>query len=154
DLRTVFATGSGELAAVDGVSLSLERGQTLGVVGESGCGKSMLSLSLMGLVPVPGRIASGSIRLEGRELVGMPYREMRRLRGRRIAMICQEPMTSRNPGYTVGYQIIEAMKAHERGASDAELKRRAIAALERVQIPAAAQRFHDYPHQMSGGMRQ
>ncbi len=154
NLRTVFATDKGELAAVDGVSLSLQRGQTLGVVGESGCGKSILSLSIMGLVPVPGRLAGGSIRFHGDELVGMPYRDMRRLRGRRIAMIFQEPMTSLNPVYTVGYQIIEAMRAHERGATDAELRRRAIAALERVQIPAAAQRFHDYPHQMSGGMRQ
>jgi len=153
-LRTVFDTDAGSFAAVDGVSLQLQRGQTLGIVGESGCGKSLLSLSIMGLVPRPGRIASGSIQFDGTELTGLPPARMRQFRGNRIAMIFQEPMTSLNPVYTVGRQIVEAIRAHDRAASHADVRRRAIDALDRVRIPAASRRFHDYPHQMSGGMRQ
>ena len=154
DLRTVFRTPAGEIAAVDGVSLSVQRGKTLGIVGESGCGKSVLSLSAMRLVPPPGRIASGRIMFDGQNLLDLPDDGMRALRGRRIAMIFQEPMTSLNPVFTVGDQITEAMRAHERGASSASLKARAIAALDRVRIPAPTRRFDEYPHQMSGGMRQ
>ncbi len=154
NLRTVFATEKGELAAVDDVSLTIERGQTVGIVGESGCGKSMLSLSVMGLVPRPGRIAAGRILFDGTDLVTLPASGLRRIRGRRIAMIFQEPMTSLNPVYTVGFQLVEAMRAHEPTASQATLKHRAIEALERVRIAAAEQRFNEYPHQMSGGMRQ
>ena len=153
-LRTVFPTDAGELAAVDGVDLSVRRGQTLGIVGESGCGKSMLSLSVMGLVPSPGRIAAGRVVFDSENLVGLPPARMRALRGKRIAMVFQEPMTSLNPVYTVGFQIVEAMRAHEPGTPFAVLKTRAIEALERVQITGAAQRFNDYPHQLSGGMRQ
>ena len=144
----------GAVAAVDGVSLSIRRGETLGIVGESGCGKSMLSLSIMRLVPDAGRIAAGSIEFDGQDVLTLPSRAMRDLRGRRIAMIFQEPMTSLNPAYTVGDQITEAMRAHDRTTSTAELRRRAIAALDRVRIPRATERVHDYPHQMSGGMRQ
>ena len=153
-LRTVFATQAGELAAVDGVDLSVRRGQTLGIVGESGCGKSMLSLSVMGLVPSPGRIASGRILFDGEDMTTLPPHRLRALRGKRVAMVFQEPMTSLNPVYTVGFQIVEAMRAHEPGTRFAELKARAIAALGRVRITAPAQRFDDYPHQLSGGMRQ
>jgi peptide/nickel transport system ATP-binding protein len=154
NLRTVFRTNAGEIAAVDGVSLSVARGKTLGIVGESGCGKSVLSLSAMRLVPPPGKVASGRIMFDGQDLLALPDDAMRALRGRRIAMIFQEPMTSLNPVFTIGDQIVEAMRAHERGTPMAELKARAIAALDRVRIPAAARRFEEYPHQMSGGMRQ
>jgi peptide/nickel transport system ATP-binding protein/oligopeptide transport system ATP-binding protein len=153
-LRTVFRTGSGEVAAVDGVSLSVAKGTTLGIVGESGCGKSMLALSVMRLGPSPGRIAAGRIVFDGRDLLTLPMADMRQVRGARIAMIFQEPMTSLNPVFTVGDQITEAMRAHDRASSSAELKARAIDALSRVRIPAPARRFEEYPHQMSGGMRQ
>ena len=149
-LRTVFPG----LAAVDGVSLSVDRGQTLGIVGESGCGKSMLSLSIMRLVPPPGRIAEGSVVFDGQDLLGLGPDAMRGLRGRRIAMIFQEPMTSLNPSFTAGDQIVEAMRAHDRATPLRTLRARATAALDRVRIPSAARRMDDYPHQMSGGMRQ
>ena len=153
-LRTTFPTRSGEVAAVDGVDLSIARGRTLGIVGESGCGKSVLSLSIMRLVPPPGVIAAGRIMFDGRNLADLLAAEMRAIRGGRIAMIFQEPMTSLNPAFTIGDQIIEAMRAHDRSATGPALRARAIAALERVRIPAAARRFDEYPHQMSGGMRQ
>ena len=154
DIRTVFRGPQGDVPAVDGVSLSVPRGKTLGIVGESGCGKSMLSLSVMRLVPQPGRVAQGRVLFEGQDLLALPPAAMRDIRGNRIAMIFQEPMTSLNPVFTVGDQITEAMRAHDRRASAAQLKARAIAAIDRVRIPAAASRFDDYPHQMSGGMRQ
>src|SRR5215472_17149184 len=153
-LRTAFRTSSGEVAAVDGVSVSVAKGKTLGIVGESGCGKSVLSLSIMRLVPQPGRITAGKIMFDGRDLLTLPPAEMRDIRGSRIAMIFQEPMTSLNPVFTVGDQITEAMRAHDRKTSGSELKARAIDALNRVRIPAPARRFDEYPHQMSGGMRQ
>ena len=116
-LRTEFPAGRGTaFAAVDGVDLAVERGRTLGIVGESGCGKSMLSLSVMRLVPPPGRVAAGRVVFDGQDVLGLPQAAMRGLRGRRMAMIFQEPMTSLNPAYTVGAQIMEAMAAHERGA--------------------------------------
>ncbi len=151
-LRTEFPGAHGPFAAVDGVDVSVERGRTLGIVGESGCGKSMLSLSVMRLVPPPGRIAAGRVMFDGRDLLGLPAGEMRGLRGRRVAMIFQEPMTSLNPAYTVGDQIEEAMRAHDRRGRN--LRARAAAALERVRIPAPDRRLDEYPHQMSGGMRQ
>ena len=154
NLRTVFPGPRGETPAVDGVSLSVNRGQTLGIVGESGCGKSVLSLSVMRLVPPPGRIAQGRALFEGQDLLAASNAAMRGLRGNRIAMIFQEPMTSLNPVFTVGDQITEAMRAHDRRASAAQLRARAAEALDRVRIPAAAKRLDDYPHQMSGGMRQ
>jgi peptide/nickel transport system ATP-binding protein/oligopeptide transport system ATP-binding protein len=153
-LRTTFRTQNGEIAAVDGVDLSVAKGRTLGIVGESGCGKSILSLSVMRLVPPPGCIAAGRISFDGRNLLDLSPGEMRGLRGNRIAMIFQEPMTSLNPVFTAGDQITEAMRAHDRAASSADLRARAIAALSRVRIPAPERRFDEYPHQMSGGMRQ
>ena len=154
DVRTVFAGAGGDVPAVDGVSFAVQRGRTLGIVGESGCGKSMLSLSVMRLVPPPGRIMRGRVLLDGKDLLRLSNAEMRAVRGRRIAMIFQEPMTSLNPVFTVGRQITEAMRAHDRRASDADLRKRAVAALDRVRIPAAGKRFDEYPHQLSGGMRQ
>ena len=151
-LRTTFKTRQGEVAAVDGIDLTLKKGQTLGIVGESGCGKSVLSLSIMRLIPPPGRIAAGRILFDGQDLATLSPAAMRAIRGRRIAMIFQEPMTSLNPAFTAGDQIMEAIKAHDPTAQS--LKAKAIAALDRVRIPAAARRFDDYPHQMSGGMRQ
>ena len=153
-LRTVFRGERGDVPAVDGVSLEVRRGQTLGIVGESGCGKSMLSLSVMRLVPPPGRVAAGRVMFDGVDLLGLKPRAMRDIRGNRIAMIFQEPMTSLNPVFTVGDQIMEAMRAHDRSRPAAEMRRRATEALDRVRIPAAARRLEDYPHQMSGGMRQ
>ena len=151
-LRTRF----GAAAAVDGVDLELERGRTLGIVGESGCGKSVLSLSVMGLVPRPGRVAEGRVMLEGRDLLRLPPAEMRRVRGGQVAMIFQEPMTSLNPVHSIGAQIVEAMRAHEpKGQGSArDLRERAIQALRRVRIPSPERRFEEYPHQLSGGMRQ
>ncbi|WP_237213133.1 ABC transporter ATP-binding protein [Falsiroseomonas oryziterrae] len=153
-LRTVFRSSVGEIAAVDGVDLAVPRGRTLGIVGESGCGKSMLSLSVMRLVPPPGRIAAGRVMLEGRNLLELSPAGMREVRGSRVAMIFQEPMTSLNPVHSIGRQITEAMRAHDKTASAAELRDRAIEALKRVRIPAPERRFDDYPHQLSGGMRQ
>ena len=139
---------------MDGVDLSVARGRTLGIVGESGCGKSVLSLSVMRLVAQPGRIAAGRIDFDGRNLLDLSGPDMRAIRGNRIAMIFQEPMTSLNPVFTAGDQIIEAMRAHDRTASAAALRSRTIAALARVRIPAPERRLDEYPHQMSGGMRQ
>ena len=154
NLRTHFATDEGEFPAVDGVGFEVDQGRTLAIVGESGCGKSVTALSIMGLVPQPpGRIASGSIRFEGRELLGLPRAAMQDLRGNRIAMIFQEPMSSLNPAYTVGDQIVEGLLRHRR-FSRREAVERAIDMLRRVRIPAPEQRFHEYPHKLSGGMRQ
>jgi len=153
-LRTVFHNSAGEVAAVDGVDISIGRGRTLGIVGESGCGKSVLSLSIMRLVPPPGRIAGGQVVFQGRNLLDLSLADMRDIRGNRLAMIFQEPMTSLPPVFTAGDEITEAMRAHDRSASAAALRGRAIAALQRVRIPAPERRFDEYPHQMSGGMRQ
>ena len=154
DLRTHFTTDDGEFPAVDGVSFSVDAGRTLAIVGESGCGKSVTSLSIMGLVPnPPGRIRGGSIVFEGRELVGAPAREMQDLRGNGMAMIFQEPMSSLNPVFTIGEQIVEGLMRHRR-IGRAEAAERAIAMLRKVRIPAPEQRFHEHPHKLSGGMRQ
>ena len=152
-LRTHFATEDGEFAAVDGVSFTLEAGRTLGLVGESGCGKSVTSLSIMGLVPQPPGRVEGEIFFEGEDLLRMPASEMRELRGNRLSMIFQEPMTSLNPAFTIGEQIAEAILRH-RKTGRAEAKSLAVEMLERVRIPTPAQRFDDYPHRLSGGMRQ
>ncbi|GMU70539.1 MAG: ABC transporter ATP-binding protein [Betaproteobacteria bacterium PRO3] len=153
-LVTRFATDDGEFAAVDGVSLTVEAGRTLGIVGESGCGKSVTAMSIMGLVPQPpGRIASGEIRLDGVDLLKLAPSELRELRGNRIAMIFQEPMTSLNPAYPVGDQIAEGILRHRR-VSKAEARALAIDMLRRVHIPSPESRYHDYPHRLSGGMRQ
>ena len=154
DLRTHFATDDGRYAAVDGVSFAVDAGRTLAIVGESGCGKSVTSLSIMGLLPKPaGRIAGGSIRFEGRELVGAPERELQDLRGNGIAMIFQEPMSSLNPVFTIGEQIVEGLLRH-RPLTRAQAVERALEMLKRVRIPAPEQRFHEHPHKLSGGMRQ
>jgi peptide/nickel transport system ATP-binding protein len=153
-LRVEFATDQGTIRAVDGIDLAIERGQTLALVGESGCGKSMTALAIMGLVPEPtGRIAAGSIRFAGTELVDLPAAERRAYRGARIAMIFQEPMTSLNPAFTIGDQIGEGLMRH-RGLTRRAARREAIEMLRRVHVPAAAQRVDDYPHRLSGGMRQ
>ena len=154
DLRTVFRSSAGDIPAVDGASLSVPRGRTLGVVGESGCGKSVLSLSVMRLVPPPGRVAAGRVLLDGRDLLALPLSEMRDVRGSQVAMVFQEPMTSLNPVHSVGAQIVEAMRAHDRTASDKAMRDAATASLRRVRIPSPERRFDEYPHQLSGGMRQ
>jgi peptide/nickel transport system ATP-binding protein len=153
DLVTIFDTDEGPVRAVDGVSFAVAPGETLAIVGESGCGKSVTALSIMGLVPEPGRIAGGRIVLEGRDLARMPERELRGLRGRHVSMIFQDPSSSLNPVYTVGRQIEETLRAHL-GLRGAASRARAIELLERVGIPAPAVRVDDYPHQLSGGMRQ
>jgi peptide/nickel transport system ATP-binding protein len=153
DLRTHFFTRGGVAKAVDGVSFSVERGGILGIVGESGSGKSVTGFSILGLVDPPGRIVSGSIRLAGRELVGLPEREMRRIRGDRIAMIFQDPMMTLNPVLRIDTQMIEAIRAHA-DVSPATARDRAREALGRVGIPSPEARLSAYPHQFSGGMRQ
>ncbi|MEK9970822.1 MAG: ABC transporter ATP-binding protein [Ferrovibrio sp.] len=154
NLRTHFASDGGEFRAVDGISFSVEAGRTLGIVGESGCGKSVTSLTVMGLLPARGaRIAGGSITFDGRNLRDLPADQMRDLRGNRLAMIFQEPMTSLNPAYTIGDQIMEGLVRHK-GLSTAQAREQAIAMLRKVKIPAPEKRVDDYPHQLSGGMRQ
>ena len=154
-LRTSFKLeGGGEFAAVDGVSFSVESGRTLGIVGESGCGKSVTSLSIMGLLPKgQGRIAAGSIRFEGRDLETLTPAQMRALRGNRMAMIFQEPMTSLNPVFTIGDQLIEGIRCHS-DLNPARAREHAIEMLRRVRIPSPEQRIDEYPHKLSGGMRQ
>ena len=154
DLRTFFDGDGGTYRAVDGVSFSLEAGRTLGIVGESGCGKSVTSLSIMGLVPQPpGRIAGGEILFEGVDLLKLDPGALRDLRGARMAMIFQEPMTSLNPAYTVGEQIVEGILRHQ-DIGRAAARDRAIEMLRLVRIPAPEQRLDEYPHKLSGGMRQ
>ena len=154
DLRTYFFTDEGVVRAVDGVTWDLDEGETLALVGESGCGKSVTAMSILRLIPnPPGRIVSGEIMYEGRDLLKITDAEMRSIRGNRIAMIFQEPMTSLNPVLTIGQQIKEAIVLHL-GLGDEESDARAIELLEMVGIPEAGQRLKDYPHQFSGGMRQ
>ncbi|QBF30381.1 ABC transporter ATP-binding protein [Thalassococcus sp. S3] len=154
DLRVTFRTRHGEVTALDSVSLSVREGETLGVVGESGCGKSITALSVMGLIPSPpGRLAGGSIRLAGEELTQASEARMRAVRGAEAAMIFQEPMTSLNPVFTVGDQIAEAIMLHQKVSAD-QAFRDAVALLDRVGIPSPDKRARDYPHQLSGGMRQ
>ena len=153
DLRTYFATRSGDVHAVDGVSFAVERGKTLGIVGESGCGKSVTALSIMGLLAPTARIETGAIRFEGRELNRLSQRELEDVRGRQIAMIFQDPMTSLNPTLTIGLQLTETMQRHLEISHD-EARKRAVQLLEEVHIPNARQRLDDYPHRYSGGMRQ
>ena len=152
-LETHFQTSLGELRAVDGVSFTIDKGEVLGLVGESGCGKSVTSLSIMRLVPPPGCIAAGRVLFEGEDLLAKDAEAMRRVRGARIAMVFQEPMTSLNPVFSIGDQISSAVLAHG-GASRHEAWERTEAMLDRVQIPSPRQRARDYPHQLSGGLRQ
>src|SRR3954449_9614721 len=154
DLRTYFYLRHGILKAVDGVSFQLKRHETLAIVGESGCGKSMTALSLMRLIPdPPGRIVGGSVKLAGADLVTLDESAMRRVRGKDISMIFQEPMTSLNPVMTVGRQIAEALLLHE-GLSQRDALRRAVEIIKLVRIPEPEQRLKQYPHQLAGGMRQ
>ncbi len=153
DLATHFFTRAGVVKAVDGVSFTLDAGEVLGLVGESGSGKSVTGFSLLGLVDPPGRIVSGSIRLDGRELVGMAPDELRTLRGRRIAMVFQDPMATLNPVLSIGRQMTLAVAAHERVSRKAA-RERCATVLARVGIPDAAARLDAFPHQFSGGMRQ
>jgi len=153
NLATHFFTRNGVVKAVDDVSFTLDTGEILGLVGESGSGKSMTGYSLLGLIDPPGRIVRGSIRLKGQELVGLPQRELRSLRGRRLAMVFQDPMTTLNPVLTIAEQIRLAIEAHER-VSPAASRARAIDVLTRVGLPDADARLDSYPHQFSGGMRQ
>jgi peptide/nickel transport system ATP-binding protein len=154
-LATEFAGDDATVRVVDGVSFDLVAGTTLGVVGESGCGKSVTALSIMGLLPRPaGRVVAGRILLNGTDLLRLPSDAMREIRGRRISMIFQEPMTALNPVQRIGRQLIEVMRLHESVRDDAALRLRAVDLLAEVGIPAPDFRFDEYPHQLSGGMRQ
>jgi peptide/nickel transport system ATP-binding protein len=154
DLQTHFVTDAGTVRAVDGVSLTVRKGETLGVVGESGCGKSVTALSVLRLIPnPPGKIVGGKILLDGRNLLDLPEDEMRKVRGGSISMIFQEPMTSLNPVFTVGDQIAEGVRLHQR-LSKRDSWNKAIEMVRIVRIPDADRRVKEYPHQMSGGMRQ
>ena len=153
ELVTSFPAGRGRAAAVDGVSFQLAEGEVLALVGESGCGKSVTALSLLRLVPKPGRIESGSIRIAGREVLTLHVSELRSVRGKEAAMIFQEPMTSLSPVLTVGAQVAEALRLHE-PMSAAQARRRSVALFEQVRIPDPDARFDSFPHQLSGGLKQ
>ncbi|MFZ0133589.1 MAG: ABC transporter ATP-binding protein [Desulfobacterales bacterium] len=154
NLKTYFFTFEGVAKAVDDVSFYLDKGKVLGIVGESGCGKSVMAQSIMRLIPIPpGKIVGGQILFDGLNLVELPFEDLRLIRGKRIAMIFQEPMTSLNPVYTIGDQISEMFILHEKRPRR-ESWERAIEMLHKVQIPAPERRVHEYPHQLSGGMRQ
>jgi oligopeptide/dipeptide ABC transporter ATP-binding protein len=153
DLRVHFWTGSGTVHAVNGISFDIGPGETLGIVGESGCGKSVTALALLGLLPRAGRVRSGTARFDGRDLLRLNQRALRRVRGRQIAMIFQDPMTSLNPVLTIGRQLREPLETHF-GLSRKAARARAAELLDRVGIPSPDARITDYPHQFSGGMRQ
>jgi peptide/nickel transport system ATP-binding protein len=154
NLRTSFFTDNGEVAAVDDIDFHINEGEILGIVGESGCGKSVTSLSIMGLVPYPaGKIVGGQILYKGEDLTKASERRMRQIRGNDITMIFQEPMTSLNPLFTIGNQIMEAIRLHNKWSKQ-QVKERAIEILELVGLPRAEKLLNDYPHQLSGGMRQ
>jgi peptide/nickel transport system ATP-binding protein len=152
-LRVEFPTRRGTLLALDDISFDIAPGEILGVVGESGAGKSLTGAAIIGLLDPPGRIAGGEILLEGRRIDNLPYEQMRKIRGRQIGAIFQDPLTSLNPLYTVGRQLMETITTHL-GLSDAQARKRAIELLDQTGIPAAAARIDQYPHQFSGGMRQ
>ncbi|MGS3176313.1 ABC transporter ATP-binding protein [Aeromonas sp. XH] len=155
DLEVEFAVDDGKIKVLDGVSFSVAPGRTLGIVGESGCGKSVTSLAIMGLLPRPhGRVVAGSIRFQGEELLTLAPDQMYRVRGNRISMIFQEPMTALNPVQTVGDQLMEVFHLHRPDYSKAQRREAAIAMLQKVGIPEPVQRFSAYPHNLSGGMRQ
>jgi len=153
DLQTHFFTRTGIAKAIDGVSFHIDKGEIVCVVGESGCGKSMTALSILRLVPHPGRIVGGEIWLDGQNLMAFSEREMREVRGDRVSMIFQEPMVSLNPAFTIGNQLIEAVRVH-RKVSRAEAWERSVEMLRRVELPSPEARMNAYPHELSGGMRQ
>ena len=153
NLKTYFDTDDGVVPAVDDVSFTLDEGETLGIVGESGCGKSMTALSILRLVPAPGKIAAGEIWLRGENLIARKESEMRKIRGNEISIVFQEPMTSLNPVFTVGDQIAETI-SHHQGIDKKTAWQKSIESLDAVGIPTPKERVHNYPHQMSGGMRQ
>jgi oligopeptide/dipeptide ABC transporter ATP-binding protein len=153
NLSVIFETELGIAKAVDQLSFSVDRSKVLGIVGESGCGKSVTSLSVLRLISSPGRVVAGKVLFDGRDLLTLSESEMRKIRGNNIALIPQDPMTSLNPVYTIGYQIMEAIMLHQKVGKD-EAKRRAIEVLEKVRIPSAKSRLENYPHEFSGGMRQ
>src|SRR6201998_3288342 len=153
NLSTHIKLTSSVVQAVGNVDMRIDAGETLGVVGESGCGKSMTGLSIMGLLPPGGSIVSGSIKLDGRELVGLKQEEMRQVRGNEIAMIFQDPLTSLDPTKTIGYQVAEPVRLH-RGVSKSAALDRAVEVLSLVGLPKPKERLEDYPHQLSGGLRQ
>ncbi|HYA85820.1 MAG TPA: ABC transporter ATP-binding protein [Nitrospirota bacterium] len=152
-LTTHFFTRSGVIKAVDNLSLAIQKGSVLGLVGESGCGKTVTALSILNLVPYPGKIIAGKILFEGRDVLALPADEMRSIRGARISMIFQEPMTALNPVFTVGNQIAEVLTAHQ-DVTRKEALKSAVDLLHSVGIPSPEKRVHEYPHQLSGGMRQ
>jgi len=155
NLKTQFRTDDGTFLAVDDISFTVEKGKTLGIVGESGCGKSVTSLSIMRLIPSPpGKIVGGEILFNGKNLLKISEEEMRKIRGNDIAMIFQEPMTSLNPVFTCGYQIAEAIALHQKGLSSKQVREKTIDMLKLVGIPEPDKRVDEYPHQLSGGMRQ
>ena len=153
DLKVEFPTRRGTLVAVNGVTFNIEPGEVLGLVGESGAGKSMTGNAIIGLLEAPGRIAGGTIVLDGRRIDDLPYEEMRKIRGREIGAIFQDPLTSLNPLYTIERQLVETMMTHL-DVSRGQARHRAIELLNEVGIPSAGERIHHYPHQFSGGMRQ
>ncbi|GIP38693.1 dipeptide/oligopeptide/nickel ABC transporter ATP-binding protein [Paenibacillus sp. J31TS4] len=153
ELRTQFKTEGGVVASVDGISFSVGKGETLAIVGESGCGKSVTSLSIMGLVAEPGKVVGGEIRLEGENLLAKTSQELRSIRGNKLSMIFQEPMTSLNPVFTIGNQLEEVFRLHQ-GLDKKQARQKSIEMLEEVGIPNAKKVVNDYPHQLSGGMRQ
>ena len=153
DLKSHFFTAKGEVPAVDGVSIEVPAGKIIGIVGESGCGKSMTAMSVMGLLRYPGKVVGGSITLEGRDITHLSPRELAKVRGNEISMIFQEPMTSLNPVYPVGKQVQEAILLHQK-VSKEEAKQRVIDIFRAVGIPEPEKRYKSYPHQLSGGLRQ
>ncbi|MHB1397511.1 MAG: ABC transporter ATP-binding protein [Trichloromonadaceae bacterium] len=153
NLKTYFFTSRGLVKAIGGISFNLDEGETLALVGESGCGKSMTALSLLRLVPAPGRVVEGEILFDGEDLLRLPLEEMRRIRGNQMAMIFQEPMTALNPVFRVGEQIGEVLRLHK-GLDARQAEAAAVELLQQVGIPAPGQRVREYPHQLSGGMRQ
>ncbi len=155
DLETTFFTDDGNIAAVDRISFSIREGEVLAIVGESGCGKSVTSLSIMGLVPSPpGKITNGQILLDNKDLTKLKEKQMRAIRGQEIAMIFQEPMTSLNPLFTIGNQLTEAIRIHNKSWNKKQVRERAIEIMKLVGLPRAEQLIDNYPHQLSGGMRQ
>ena len=154
DLKTYFFTHEGTVKAVDGINLKVNKGETLGLVGESGCGKSVTALSIMRLIPSPpGKIVGGKIHFEGKNLLELDEKEMRKIRGRKISMIFQEPMTSLDPMFTIGDEIAEVIKLHQ-GLNKDEARKKAIESLKIVGMPDPEKRINEYPHELSGGMRQ